>query len=214
MGNTREQVLQNLLENQRCTIKDLAEAVEINPISVRHHISKLEADGLVSSEEERHGVGRPRRVYFLTERGMEHFPARTIRLTTQLLTQLKESMSNEAIQTLFHNMAVNLSKNYGADVGLSSLNLDQRLQLIKEWLTNEGFNVQVERGEDHVLIRETSCPYYHIGQTHNEVCTMDKALITKVLSANPERTSCLLNGDSHCTYVVPMESIREAAYSQ
>jgi len=67
--STRQRVLQTLLSRQRCTINELAEAVDINPISVRHHITKLEAEGLVTSEEERHGVGRPRRLYFLTEEG-------------------------------------------------------------------------------------------------------------------------------------------------
>ena len=70
MSSTREQVLQILLNRQRSTINELADAVNINPISVRHHITRLEAEGLVTSEEERHGVGRPRRIYFLTnERG-------------------------------------------------------------------------------------------------------------------------------------------------
>ncbi len=47
--NTRERVLKTLLKNHRCTINELAEAVNINPISVRHHISRLQAEGLVGS---------------------------------------------------------------------------------------------------------------------------------------------------------------------
>ncbi|NOQ40585.1 MAG: winged helix-turn-helix transcriptional regulator, partial [Anaerolineales bacterium] len=73
-NNTRNRVLRTLLLNQRRTVNDLAEAVDINPISVRHHITKLEAEGLIQSEEERHGVGRPRLVYSLTNKGMEQFP--------------------------------------------------------------------------------------------------------------------------------------------
>ena len=72
--STRQKVLHTLLRNHRCSIIELAEAVDINPISVRHHISKLQADGLVASEEEKHGVGRPRQVFFLTEAGLEEFP--------------------------------------------------------------------------------------------------------------------------------------------
>jgi len=75
--------------------------VDINPISVRHHINRLEADGLVTSEEERHGVGRPRRLYFLTEKGRERFPTRYIRLTMRLLEQLKEAMPQPMIAKLF-----------------------------------------------------------------------------------------------------------------
>ncbi len=56
--NTREKVMRTLLTRPRITINELAENVGINPISVRHHISSLAAEGLVESEEERHGVGR------------------------------------------------------------------------------------------------------------------------------------------------------------
>jgi predicted ArsR family transcriptional regulator len=60
--STRERVLKTLLTQEQCTINELAKAVDINPISVRHHITKLQSEGLVNSTEERHGVGRPRRV--------------------------------------------------------------------------------------------------------------------------------------------------------
>jgi len=211
MGSTRSLVMENLLEKQRCTINDLAEAVKINPISVRHHITRLQADGLVSSEEERHGVGRPRRIYFLTEKGVEQFPARNIRLTSQLIDQLKASLPIETVDKLFKDMAINLSLGYRNNVEIKGLNLEKRLNLIQEWLTNEGFSVQVEQTENEVIIRETSCPYIHVGRIHQEVCTFDKALISEVLEASPERTSCLLDGDNCCTYVVPLNSIRQAA---
>ena len=58
-NNTRNRVLRSLLLNQKRTVNELAESVDINPISVRHHVTKLEAEGLILSEEERHGVGRP-----------------------------------------------------------------------------------------------------------------------------------------------------------
>ncbi len=81
MQSTRERVLETLLKNQRCTINELADAVDINPISVRHHIAKLQSENLVDSIEERHGVGRPRRLYYLTEQGLEHFPTRYIQMS-------------------------------------------------------------------------------------------------------------------------------------
>ncbi len=70
-NNTRNRVLRSLLLNQKRTVNELAEAVDINPISVRHHVTKLEAEGLIVSEEERHGVGRPRLVFSLTPKGMD-----------------------------------------------------------------------------------------------------------------------------------------------
>jgi len=210
MGSTRNQVLQHLLTQQRCTISDLAKAVSIDPISVRHHIAKLEGEALIDSVEERHGVGRPRRLYFLTEAGMELFPGRTIRFTNELLEQLKSQLSDDAYQRLFEKMAASISENYLSGKDFDNLTLDQRLELIETWLTNEGYTVQVERNENEIVVKESSCPYYYVGRRHGEVCTIDKRLISQVLSAEPERTTCLLHGDSYCTYVVPLSAIKES----
>ncbi len=198
--STREKVLQTLLSRQRCTINELAEAVDINPISVRHHIARLEADGLVTSEEERHGVGRPRRLYYLTDNGLEHFPSRYMKLTIRLLEQLKDSLPKPMINRLFTQMAEELAADYHAEA--SDLNIEQRLDLVAGLLSDEGFTVEWEKHEDGYLIHEISCPYYHVGQNHPEICTMDQTLISSVLSIPAEKVHCVLNGDAHCSYLV------------
>ncbi len=198
--SSRDKVLHTLLTRQRCTINELAEAVDINPISVRHHITKLEAEGLVTSEEERHGVGRPRRVYYLTEDGLELFPSRYLRLTLRLLEQLKGSLPEPMVNKLFAQMAIDMASDYQAEVG--GMTMEQRLDLVTSLLNQEGFTVEWEKQENQYLIREISCPYYHIGQNHPEVCAVDQTLISTVLEVPAEKVKCLLNGDAHCTYVV------------
>lgn len=200
--STRERVLYTLLKKHRCTINDLALAVNINPISVRHHIAKLEADGLVTSEDERHGVGRPRRVYFLTEDGREKFPTRYMRLTTRLLQQLKESMPNHIVNELFSDMAADLVQEYAQSIELDGLPMEDRLELVKDILAREGFDIEWKRKGDLYHIREISCPYFHIGQDHPEVCRVDQTLISSILDVPAEKIECLLDGDKHCTYVV------------
>lgn len=203
--NTRERVMQTLLARERCTINELAEAVNINPISVRHHISRLEAEGLVTSDEERHGVGRPRRMYFLTEKGREHFPTRYIRLTLRLLEQLKEAVPPAVIDRLFHQMAVEMASGYRSEV--EGLDVHERLELVKTLLNSEGFRVEVEQKDDNYIIRESNCPYYHVGQTHPEVCSVDQTLISTILEIPAQKIQCMLHGDAHCTYVIPSELI-------
>ena len=205
--NTRQRVLKNLLTREHCTINELAEAVEINPISVRHHITRLEAEGLVESNEERHGVGRPRRVYYLTESGRELFPTRYLRLTLRLLEQLKETVPPQMVDRLFVQMAQDLILDYEKDI--SGLNMEQRLDLVKKLLTREGFTVDWEQQGEVYKIYESSCPYYHIGMDHPEVCSVDQTLISTILSTPAYKTQCKLDGDMHCTYVVPNNDIME-----
>jgi predicted ArsR family transcriptional regulator len=207
--STRERVLYTLLKQHRCTINDLALAVDINPISVRHHIAKLEADGLVNSEDERHGVGRPRRVYFLSDEGREKFPTRYMRLTTRLLQQLKENMPGQMVNELFSDMAEDLVQEYSQSIELDGLPMEERLELVKDILSREGFDIEWERKGDRYHIREVSCPYFHIGQDHPEVCRVDQTLISSVLDVPAQKIECLLDGDNHCTYVVPDYIISE-----
>jgi len=210
MSNTREKVLKTLLTRQRCTINDLALAVGINPISVRHHINKLEAIGLVASEEERHGVGRPRLVYFLTDKGMEHFPSRYLKLTVRLLNQLKETLPEPLVSELFTQMAGDLAADYARELELDELPIEERLDIIQDLLSTEGFTMEWEQKDDGYHIREVSCPYYHVGQSHPEICAVDETLISNMLSVPIEKVKCILDGDSHCTYVVPDSVVTES----
>lgn len=200
MKSTRDQVLQTLLNHPRSTIQELAEAVGINGISIRHHISSLQAEGLVSSDEERHGVGRPRQIYYLTEQGLERFPTNYLRLTTRLLDQLKNTLPEPVVANLFAQMATDLAANYAGQVEF--LNMEQRLDLVKSLLAQEGFIVEWEKQGDQYQIHEISCPYYHVGQTHPEICTVDQTLISQVLEIPVEKIQCVLRGDSHCTYLI------------
>ena len=203
MKSTRDHILHMLLKHPRSTINELAEAVDINPISVRHHLTNLQVDGLVSAEEERHGVGRPRLVYLLTEHGMERFPTRYLRLTTRLLSQMKSSMPEPVVSKLFAEMASGLAQEYADQ--MHGLNMEERLELAKSLLAEEGFTVEWEKDGDQYRIHEISCPYLQIGQNHPEICTVDQTLLSKMLAVTAEKVQCILSGDAHCTYVVQAE---------
>jgi DeoR family suf operon transcriptional repressor len=202
MSSTRDLVLRTLLTKPRCTINDLADKVGISPISVRHHIASLEAEGLIGSEDERHGVGRPRQVFFLTDIGIEQFPTRYVRLTVRLLEHLKETMPKAMISKLFAQMAEGLARDLSDGTEMKNLSMQERLNLVKDLLRREGFNIEWEQLGDGYEIHEASCPYYYIGQNHPEVCAVDQILISKVLSVPTEKIKCILNGDSNCTYIV------------
>ena len=197
MAGTRDLVLRTLLTQPRCTVNELAEQVGISPISIRHHIASLEADGLIGCEDERHGVGRPRQVFFLTETGMEQFPTRYVRLTIR-----KETMPVAMVNKLFTQMAVDLAKDLSEGTETKNLSMEERLDLVKNLLKQEGFSIEWEQLNGGYQIYEASCPYYFIGQNHPEVCAVDQILISTVLSVQAEKVKCILNGDNNCTYLI------------
>lgn len=192
--------MQTLHRQPKRTINELAEAVSINPISVRHHLTNLQMEGLVAADEERHGVGRPRLVYFLTEDGLENFPTRYLRLTTRLLAQMKETMPEPVVRNLFNQIAEDLAQEYEGQ--MKGLSMEERLDFVKTMLGEEGFTVEWEKKGKQYEIHEISCPYYQIGISHPEVCTVDQTLISKMLAVPAEKVQCILSGGTFCTYVV------------
>lgn len=208
MKSTRDKILQTLLEKPRSTINALAEAVGINPISVRHHLTNLQMEGLVEGQEERHGVGRPRLVYILTDEGMERFPTRYMQLTTRLLSQLKGTMPGPVVANLFNQIAEGLASQYTSDI--QNMSMEERLDLVKEILAHEGFNVHWEKKDGEYQIHEISCPYYQIGATHPEVCSVDQTLISKMLAVPASKVQCILSGAAHCTYVIQPEEANKS----
>ena len=201
-NTTRKRVLHSLLLNQKRTINELAESVEINPISVRHHVNKLEAEGLIQSKEERHGVGRPRLVYSLTDKGMEQFPQRYLQLTIRLLDQLKSSLPENALGEFFQDLGEGLAEDLTKNVNLEDLELKERLELLEEVLTEEGFTVNIQEEDGNYYLIEASGPYHHLGEDYPEICVVDQELIAHFASSTPERVECILEGDKQCKYLI------------
>jgi len=206
MKSTKDKILQTLLRKPKITINELAEAVGINAISVRHHLTNLTAEGLISADEERHGVGRPRLVYSLTEDGMERFPTKYLRLTTRLLTQMKETMPAPMVSKLFSQIAEDMASEYSSQI--QGLSMEERLEFVKELLAQEGFTVEWEKKDGQYQIHEISCPYYQIGIAHPEVCTVDQTLISRMLALPANKVQCILDGDAFCTYVVQPTAVK------
>lgn len=208
-NSTRNRVLHSLLLNQKRTVNELAESVDINPISVRHHVTKLEADGLIISEEERHGVGRPRLIFSLTQKGMEQFPQRYLQLTLRLMDQLKSKLPEKVLGKIFKDVAEGIAEELTSDINLEELDLKERLGLLQEVLTSEGFMVNLEEEEDNYYIVEASCPYHHVGEDHPEICVVDQELIAHFVSSTPERVECILDGDKQCKYLIKKNLVED-----
>lgn len=198
MKSTREKVLQTLASNPRSTIVEIAKAVGINAISVRHHLTNLQAANLVSAEEERHGVGRPRLVYFLTDQGLEKFPSRYYRLTNNLLQQIKETLPDTDVQLLFKGMAGKLADEYLP--GFQSLGFEDRLSLLQSVLEKEGYALEWIKQENGYQLNEISCPFYQIGKEHPELCLFDKSLIAILLGIREEDIIHIRKNDNHCAF--------------
>ena len=143
-------------------------------------------------------------VIILTDEGMETFPTRYLTLTTRLLAKIKTTLPKDVVHMLFTQLGSEMANDASADFDPTDLEMEERLEVLKKFLESEGFSVSWERKDDHYHIKELNCPYYQVGQSHPEVCSVDRAMISNFLSVPATRINCILEGDSFCTYVVPV----------
>ena len=202
-SGTRDTILRALRVQDKRTVKELAEKVGISPVSVRHHLTHLQADGLVQAKEVRRGVGRPHHVFLLTDDGREQFPSRYFRLINLLLSELKDTLSDDKVAQIFTAIADSLAERYADELEL--LPIMERMQRLIELLAEEGFDAELEVQGDRFIIRELSCPYYKLAQEHPEVCILDYGFIAKSLSLPVERVTSLRKGDPHCAFSVSVK---------
>ncbi len=205
MSATREEVLNYLRKHGATSVIDLAAATRVTPVSIRHHLSALQAEGLIAAVETHSGVGRPKLLYSLTQTALERFPTKYVRLTDRLLDEMKSAMPAPMIERMFAAIAQDIAADHASK--FEGKTLEEKVNLLVELLGEEGFLAAWNKVGDAYHLTEYNCPYFIIGQRHPEVCTLDQTLISKVLNAPVEKTTCLLNGDQRCVFVIHPQTI-------
>ena len=201
MHDTRWMVLELIRTQGHATIASLSEALEVSPITVRHHLSTLQSEGLVAVTVERKHVGRPKHIYTLTEAAQRYFPNQYHVLAERLLDTLKSTLPPEQVGVIIDGVAAGVAARHG--MMQPSGTLDERLHRLVEVLGEEGFMAEVQRVDGSIVLTELNCPYLYVGQRHPEVCRIDQTLIRQMLGTQVEQMSCVLNGDSACVFQIP-----------
>jgi predicted ArsR family transcriptional regulator len=203
MRTTRQTVLEALQVLERATVNELADRVGIKAITMRHHLNTLQAEGLVTAEEKRQPIGRPIYVYSLTDQGRQAIPRTNSLLVERLLDQIKEALPPAAVEGLIGALALTIAEDVRHE--FDDLPPGQRMHHLIELLTREGFAAEWRQTDQGLRLVEHQCPYVRFGQRHPELCQIDETLIRTALGADVEKLSCLLAGDTACTYALLAE---------
>jgi predicted ArsR family transcriptional regulator len=205
MHTTREKILHFIKAHRHVTIAQLAEELSISPVSVRHHLSALQAEALVHAAEVRRGVGRPHLEYRLTDAASERFPTRYLQFSARLLDELKATLPAEAIEAMLTRLAEGMAAEHMQRAAGKSL--EDKLDALVCVLGEEGFRAKWNRVGETIQLTEYNCPYVRIGQRHPEICTIDQTVMRQMLSADVEKTNCVLDGAERCVFIIRPQSM-------
>jgi predicted ArsR family transcriptional regulator len=206
MQTTRQQLLEILREDREATVDGLAQQLELTPMTIRHHLNVLQAEGLVVTSQVRRmqKVGRPRLVYTLTDAADELFPQAYGDLASQLVSEMKQTIGREGTQAMFHRIAERIAA--AAPPAYEGQRFENRLEQVTEYLNQLGFQFRWEKTDEGVVMANVNCPYRRVAQEHAEVCAMDTVLLQRLLGVTPRHVSRLREGDPSCRCIlVPAE---------
>lgn len=202
--STRSLILHTIKSAPESTIETLATAADISPVTVRHHINGLLADGLIEATAVRRKVGRPYYIYNLSPNGQELFPKRYVRLTSRLLDELKARLPEEMVAEIFKGVVQGIIAEHAGE--FETLPIERKLDYLVDMLGEEGFLSSWEKTAEGYKLIEYSCPYISIGHEHSEVCTFDTELMLTVLQTPIQQHSCMLEGATCCEFSLVTEN--------
>jgi DeoR family transcriptional regulator, suf operon transcriptional repressor len=196
--STRDVIVRTIKANNQASVGELAAAADVSPVTVRHHLNALLAEGLLITKSVRRKVGRPHILYSLSQKGHELFPQKYARLSSRLLDELKARLPAEAVTELFVGVGQRMVDEHKEN--FEDLPFEKRLDYLIELLAEEGFLASWEKVGGAYRLTEYSCPYISVGQHHAEICSFDTELMLNVLKTDVTQHSCMLSGHSCCEF--------------
>ena len=202
MQVTRERILRIIKERQRATVDELSRELGLTPVTVRHHLEILRGEGLVAPPllRRRESPGRPKYVYTLTEKASTLFPKRYDHLASLILDEVRSLLSSpEEVEQMMERIGERIASHA---VPSGGDDFEAHLIAAVEFLNERGYLARWERRDDGYLLHIANCPYERVAGQDREVCTIDLAMLTRLLGVSPQRISWAAEGGSQCAYAI------------
>ena len=197
--STRREIINLLRVVGPMTVGELGERLHITHVAVRRHLTSLERDGLVTSVQQRLPMGRPTRVYSLTEAADSLFPKKYGALSLELLDFLNET-DPALMETFFaHRGKAMVQRFAGEVVGETLAERVERLTAVQQ---ANGYLAEFEPGDGSVMfLKEYNCPVSQVSRRYPHACAHELEFFKAVLGTDDvERVECIARGGQCCRY--------------
>jgi predicted ArsR family transcriptional regulator len=203
MTSTPDRLLYQLKSRGPQTAATLAAACAITPMGAHKQLQALLSDGLVSFHDAPQGVGRPRRIWALTNAGHGRFPDRHGDLAVQLLRHAAKHLGPQVLGTLIEAREAESEAQYRRRMAAATT-LGERVQALADVRREEGYMARAQADGEGWLLIEDHCPICAAATQCQGFCRSELALFQRCLEplAQVERTEHLLAGGRRCTYAI------------
>lgn len=180
----------------------IARRLKVTVVAARQQLGRLLDKGLVAFEDRREGVGRPKRIWSLTDRGQARFPDSHAAMTLDLLQAIEAAFGAEGLEKVIAERERATLKAYATRLH-PARSLADRAKLLAEQRSDEGYMAELKRLPDgDLLLIENHCPICVAAKACQGFCRSELKLFRDVLGSEVrvEREEHILSGARRCAY--------------
>ncbi|MBW4491645.1 MAG: HTH domain-containing protein [Oscillatoria princeps RMCB-10] len=185
----------------------LAKELQLSPMAVRQHLQALQAQQWVAYKEQRRPLGRPIKLWQLTESARHFFPDSHADLIADLLRSVETVFGAAGLEKLLCERASRQVQNYQS--GLAEIpsggDWQDTVAALAQFRSQEGYMAEViPQPDSSLLFVENHCPIQAAARTCQLLCRCELEVFKTVLGTGitVERVEHLMQGDRRCAYKV------------
>ncbi|MGI9282780.1 MAG: helix-turn-helix transcriptional regulator [Endozoicomonas sp.] len=199
----QDRILQLLKTEGAKTAVELGKTLDITSMGARQHLERMEKEGLVSSEEVSKGVGRPKKLWLLTEKSQSHFPDRHDQLTVDMLISIKDVFGEQGLDQLIEHRSKETAQQYHEALSPQP-DLESKVRALVNVRSSEGYMADYEATENGFIFFENHCPICSAASACQGFCRSELEVFEALFKgiAKVERLEHILQGARRCSYSI------------
>ncbi len=185
----------------------LARQLGITTEAARQQLLRLREEGLVESNSEVHGRGRPVQLWKLAPAANRRFPDAHGELSAQLIQAILKTLGEPALEQVLGARTEELLARYRA-VLQDTPSLKERIERLVVLRNAEGYMAESRRQKAGFLLIQNHCPICSASGVCSKLCRSEVELFRKLLGPQVEvkREEYIGTGARRCVYRVQISS--------
>src|SRR5919107_98248 len=212
IGETKERILDLLLDGSK-SAREVAERLQIQKSAARVHLESLQSLGAVNSKFKIEKMGRPKKVYELTEKGREFFPRKYDLFLNLVLEKIAGKKGEGEAREIIESIAEDIASGIRAKIDKNNHHphdIEQSLKIINDASNQMGFASSLGRDEKDgsFYIQSKNCILHKVASNNQDMIC--HGLHDKVISKSLEGSSdarielkeCMALGNEYCRHII------------
>lgn len=206
-----------LVYKKEQSIEQIAEALNLQPITIRHHLKSLEEAGLIEKYDEHQGLaGRPKTLYRIVKKTkIVGYPKRRyLTLSSFLITTLEYAAGAKNAKRILSRVGKAMGKDVTKDLErhneIKEWSTKEYVQFfIKEYLEESGAEPEiVEATDKKIVYRLHNCLFFELAlKMPDLMCDVihekfhDGVHEAMAINVKTSRVTCMGKGDEYCEHI-------------